>query len=516
MRIQRMSPQLANQIAAGEVIERPAQVVKELIENCFDANATQIQIEIKGGGKQLIRVSDNGVGIFQEDLSLAVAAHATSKIANLDDLEQVLSFGFRGEALACIAAISQFSLTSKPALQENAASISCDEQGAWQQTVAAHPNGTTICVQHLFCNTPARRKFLRSDATEFEHIKEVVKRAALSRFDVAINLTHQNKPILQLPIAITPAQQLGRIKKIFGNGFLNFAVEVSIECEGLSLQGWLAGEAFSRTQNDLQYCYVNNRCVRDKLISHAIRRAYDGLLPPGRHAAYILFLQCDPKAVDVNVHPTKHEVRFRQPRWVHDFLVQSIRQSLTDQAIHFPTQSNDIEPEFFDPEETKPVISSEIRCIGWSEQRYCLIESNQVVTVLDTLKLIQAERWWQCQTHVAPKKLLIPKRITLSHSEMKWMQHSQPQWQSCGIEWDQLNDTTLIIRALPEPLHSLNLSTVIPALMQQPDDWLLCLATHTEHMQQKSIEEYWQIAQALPKQNKIIFIKQLNFSELFA
>ncbi|MCB1850379.1 MAG: DNA mismatch repair endonuclease MutL [Gammaproteobacteria bacterium] len=331
MRIRPLPSQLVNQIAAGEVVERPASVVKELLENSLDAGASRIEIDIEQGGIKLIRVRDNGCGIHQQDLVLALARHATSKISNLEDLEQVTSMGFRGEALPSIASISRLQLVSRERESDTGWMVSSDG-GAGTPTLspAAHPVGTTITVRDLFFNTPARRKFLRTDKTEFGHIDLLVKRMALSRFDVALHLNSNRRETLALPIAQTQAEQEERLVELLGPAFLEQAIFLRQESAGLSLSGWVARPTFSRSQADMQYFYVNGRSVRDKLVTHAVRQVYRDVLYQGRHPAYLLYLDLDPRQVDVNVHPAKQEVRFRDGRRVHDFLFSVLHHALSE------------------------------------------------------------------------------------------------------------------------------------------------------------------------------------------
>ncbi len=333
MKIHRLDPLLANQIAAGEVVERPAAVVKELLENSLDAGATEIEIAIEQGGLGLIKIRDNGSGIGKEDLTLALDRHATSKISSVEDLENVLSLGFRGEALASISAVSRLTLTSTIAGESSAWQIKSEGQVDNLDVIpAAHPIGTTIEVRDLFFNTPARRKFLRSDKTEFSHIETVVKRILLSRFDIAISLTHNQKSILNCKIATTLQQQESRVASICGDDFMQHALAIDSEAAGLRLWGWIGLPTFSRTQSDKQYFYVNGRVVRDKLLTHGLRQAYDDVLMHGRHPVAVLFLELDPFCVDVNVHPTKHEVRFRESRLVHDFIRRSVQRVLAENS----------------------------------------------------------------------------------------------------------------------------------------------------------------------------------------
>ncbi len=330
-RIALLSQRLANQIAAGEVVERPASVVKELLENSLDAGANRVEIEIEQGGTKLIRIRDNGAGIDKEDLGLALSRHATSKIANLDDLENIVSLGFRGEALASICSVSRLELTSRAqsAVEENAWRVeAAGQEMSTAISPASHPQGTTVEVRDLFFNTPARKKFLRTEKTEFDRLDEVVKRLALSRFEVAFTLRHNQKAIHHLDAARSEQEKQRRVALVCGPAFIENAIHIDIEAAGLRLWGWVSQPTFSRSQADLQYFYVNGRIIRDKLVSHAVKQAYQDVLFHGRHPAFVLYLELQPSLVDVNVHPTKHEVRFRDGRLVHDFLFRALHKAL--------------------------------------------------------------------------------------------------------------------------------------------------------------------------------------------
>lgn len=341
-RIQQLSSRLANQIAAGEVVERPASIVKELLENSLDAGATHITIDVEEGGSKLIRVRDNGGGIDKEDLPLALSRHATSKIHTLEDLEAVRTLGFRGEALASMSSVSRLQLTSNTQTQGAAWQVFAEgEDMATEVRAASHPQGTTVEVRDLFFNTPARRKFMRTEKTEFERIEDVVKKFALSRFDVSFTLTHNQKAVHAFRAAQTQAEKDRRVSLVFGPAFMQHALLVDIEIGSLRLWGWIAEPAFNRSQGDMQYFYVNGRVIRDKVVTHAVRQAYQDVLAHQRHPAYVLYLEIDAAAVDVNVHPTKHEVRFRDSRSVHDFLYRTIHRVLAQpvaQASASPTE----------------------------------------------------------------------------------------------------------------------------------------------------------------------------------
>lgn len=330
-RIHTLNPALANQIAAGEVIERPASVVKELLENSIDAGATELIIRVEQGGSTLIEIMDNGRGIHAEDLPLAVMRHATSKIQTAEDLHAIVSLGFRGEALASIAAVSRLTLTSSQAddgigYQVEVNGTAFDHQEI--QAVAA-PKGTHIRVQDLFFNVPARRKFLKKPGTEFGHIEEIVRRLALTHFDIRFVLEHNQSIKLNLPIADSGELRFQRVQQLLGRAFTENAYWMDADSINMRLTGWLGHPSDARAQADLQYVYVNGRIVKDKTISHALRMAYDGILHGHQHAGYLLFLEVDPENIDVNVHPTKHEIRFLNQREVHEFVRHYAKETLS-------------------------------------------------------------------------------------------------------------------------------------------------------------------------------------------
>lgn len=350
-RINLLDAHLANQIAAGEVIERPSSVIKELLENSLDAGASQIDVSVEDGGVKLIKVHDDGYGIAKDDLLLAVARHATSKIGSFEDLLQVMSLGFRGEALASIAAVSRLTLTSRTIDADSGWQIKIEGSNVSSEIKpkpAAHLQGTTIEIRDLFFNVPARRKFLRSSQTEFNRIDEVVRRLALSNFDVGFFLKHNGNAILQLPKAISNQEKERRIANVCGKQFMEHAFALTSESGALKLTGWIGLPLFTRSQSDLQYFYLNGRMVRDKLITQALRVAYRNVIPHDRHPAVVLYLSIDPELVDINVHPTKSEVRFRDSRVVFDFLVTSIKKAIATlkpkDTINLP--DNNIEREF--------------------------------------------------------------------------------------------------------------------------------------------------------------------------
>ncbi len=330
MPIQTLPSHLVNQIAAGEVVERPASVVKELVENSLDAGARSVDIDIQAGGQKLIRIRDDGAGIPREELALALSRHATSKITSLDDLEAVVSLGFRGEALPSIASVSRFSLRSHARSADSAWEVGADGGRISAPRPVAHPPGTTVEVHDLFYNTPARRRFLRTERTEFGHIERWLKRLALSRPDVGFSLTHNQRPVISLPPATTDDAELERIGKILGAAFAESAVRIEAERDGIAVRGYIALPTFSRSQPDLQYWFVNGRSVNDKTLAHAARHAYRDVLFHGRYPAYVLALTMDPGTVDANAHPAKHEVRFRDGRRVHGVVAQVLETALAE------------------------------------------------------------------------------------------------------------------------------------------------------------------------------------------
>ena len=341
-RIHQLPSQLVNQIAAGEVVERPASVVKELIENSLDAGAQRIEIDIHQGGVKKIRVTDDGYGLSPGDMPLALSRHATSKIASLDDLERIASMGFRGEALPSIASVSRLDMVSCEAEAEHAWRLAPDQE---EPQPAAHPPGTTIEVCDLFYNTPARRRFLKTEKTEFGHLEQTVRRLALARPGVAFQLSHNGRQVFRTRVATDRADQERRLASLLGESFVENALFFEHAAAGLTMSGWVARPTFSRSQADMQHFYVNGRMVRDRLVTHAVRQSFQDVLFHGRHPAYVLFLGLDPMLVDVNVHPTKHEVRFREGRLVHDFIFRTLHQVLADERPQAPADTPPVSPQ---------------------------------------------------------------------------------------------------------------------------------------------------------------------------
>ncbi len=326
--IRQLPPDLINQIAAGEVIERPSSVVKELVENSLDAGASRVEVDIEAGGARLIRVRDNGGGIAADELALAVASHATSKIGSFDDLEHVASMGFRGEALASVSSVARFALTSRPRDSDSAFRIEVDGGRLQQARPAQHPPGTSVEVRDLFYNVPARRKFLRAERTEMAHIDDLLKSLSLARPTVEFRLSNNGKPLRVFKPCDNQASALLRVADVLGEAFPGQSLRIEHAAAGMQLSGWVGLPTASRSQSDSQYFFVNGRLVRDRVVAHAVRQAYADVLFHGRHPAFVLYLELDPAGVDVNVHPAKHEVRFREQRLVHDFLFRSLHEAL--------------------------------------------------------------------------------------------------------------------------------------------------------------------------------------------
>ena len=328
MPILQLPAHLVNQIAAGEVVERPASVVKELIENSLDAGARSITVDLQAGGTKLVRVRDDGAGIPAGELALALSRHATSKIASLEDLEAIASLGFRGEALPSIASVARLALRSRTAGADTGWEVTAGDGAIGEPAPCAHPAGTTVEVRDLFYNTPGRRRFLRAERTEYQHIDKWIRRLALARPDVAFTVSHNGRAVLALQAATSEDERLARLGTVCGEAFASELVYVTREADGMALSGWLALPTFNRSQPDLQFWFVNGRSITDRTLGHAARHAYRDVLFHGRHPAYVLHLAIDPAAVDANAHPAKHEVRFRDGRSVHGMVSQAIEQAL--------------------------------------------------------------------------------------------------------------------------------------------------------------------------------------------
>ncbi len=513
--IQQLPSHLINQIAAGEVVERPASVVKELVENSLDAGSTSIEVEIESGGMKLIRIIDNGSGIAKNELQLALSRHATSKIHSLDDLEAIGSLGFRGEALPSIASVSRLSITS--AEKNSGHGWKLEARTELNLEPSSHSQaGTTIEVRDLFYNVPARKKFLRTERTEFNHIESLFKTLALSRPQVALRLVHNRKTIYQLPAADNEEANQQRLARICGSEFANSLVSIDIEIDGMTLKGWVALPTFSRSQADMQYFFVNRRMIRDKVISHAVRQAYQDVLFHGRHSAFVLYLELDPRQVDVNVHPQKHEVRFRNSRQVHDFLYRSLHRALADvqpeqQLVSpaFSLQTGNIESKPINIQEqinlssahsfaqhnsfdrspsqvketmnnyaellSKPEVSQDDQAalsppLGYALAQlkgiYILAENDSGLVLVDmhaAHERIVYERLKQNveQEGIISQPLLVPLTINVSQSEADMIENNINEINGLGLKLERLSHEQLRIREVPALLKNANIEKLV-------------------------------------------------------
>ncbi len=526
-RITQLNPQLANQIAAGEVIERPASIIKELVENSLDAAATRIDIEIEKGGMGLIRIRDDGYGIHKDDLMLALSRHATSKIGALEDLEHIASFGFRGEALASISSVSRFKLSSRTHDQSHGWQIEVHgREPEISHTPLAHPVGTTIEVRDIFYNTPARRKFLKSEQTEFNHIQEVVRRIAMSVFNVSLTLKHNQKVVLQLPAAKTLDEKAERIAKICGREFIDQSLYLDTENQDMQLSGWFGLPTFSRSQTDLQYIYINGRMVRDKVITQAARQAYHDVLFGGRQPAYVLYLNCDPEIVDVNVHPAKNEVRFRDSRMIFDFVFRTVQRLLKEtkptRIETRPTENMALYKELTSPVETDIIAeitpsivdttnriidkaqavaqtikpSVEIKqnstpgneftqavisnppnpnegilgfAIGQLKGVYILAQNEKGLVLIDMhaaherIGYEKLKKQFDTQ-NIASQQLLIPVTISVSETDAEFMDQQKSLFESLGFTLERMGPETISIRAVPLLLKNADIAALIKDL----------------------------------------------------
>ena len=511
MRIHPLDPQLINQIAAGEVIERPASVLKELLENSLDAGATHIEIDTEEGGKRLIRVRDNGCGIHRDDLALALSRHATSKIRTLDDLEQVVSLGFRGEALPSIASVSRLAIQTRTEDDNSGWQVSGDgREKTAEAAPVAHAVGTSIEVRDLFFNVPARRKFLRTENTEQKHLEAIMQRIALSRPQLELVFRRNRKPLVHLKAAHTEQQQVQRLQALLGESFAQQLIGFEHEAAGLHLKGWVAQPTFSRSQADMQFFFVNGRAVRDKLLAHAIRQAYQDVLYHGRHPAFVLDLGIDPASVDVNAHPAKHEVRFRDSRLVHDFLFRSVHKVLagvrpaveqpapmpvralssaygqqagpavqqTDlglqvkeqvnqyQRLHgVPSNPRDMatEPEGTDESQPIPPLGF---ALAQLKGIFILAENQQGLVVVDMhaaherITYEHLKHSYQ-QDGIRSQPLLVPLSLAVSRAEADLAEQKQAWFSTIGFEIDRNGPEQLAIRQVPSLLVDVNLDALV-------------------------------------------------------
>lgn len=465
LRIKLLSSDLASKIAAGEVVERPASVLKELLENSIDAGATQIDVAIDRGGIQSIKIRDNGDGILYEDLELALQQHATSKISTSQDLESIYSLGFRGEALASINSVSKLSITSNTNDQEHAW---CIENGII--SAAAHPTGTTVHMRDLFHNIPARRKFLRSERTEYQYLEEVFRRIALSNFDVAFSLTNQGKLVKSLPICKDQASRTRRLINLCGQQVLNQAVTIDAEQNGLRIWGWLGSAQHARSQEPHQYFFINKRVIRDRLINHAIRQVYQPLCYDGKMPFYCLYLELDPVALDVNVHPTKHEVRFRDARIIHAFLTQIITDALgtTVTAHDSIVKGRELGNNAYAIANSNTGISTyslECKILSILENKIIIAQRQNKIILLDIVSLRKKSLLQQLSydrgtiSLDSPITTPIGQDINFSADFANWCLEF-------GLSIDNIGPQTLVIRSVPRCLHAVtfDFNILIPKL----------------------------------------------------
>jgi DNA mismatch repair protein MutL len=500
---------LANQIAAGEVVERPASVLKELLENSLDAGARQLDVEAEGGGVRLLRVRDDGVGIHPEDLVLALARHATSKIRTLDDLLAVHSLGFRGEALPSIASVARLTLASRARGEEVGWRVRVEGGGPpVGPEPLPHPPGTTVEVRDLFYNVPARRKFVRGDRTELAYLEDVARRVALSRFEVGVRLRHDGRDRLVVRPATDTAGRVRRVVAVCGVGFLEQALEVEAEREDLRLTGWVGLPEAARSQADLQYVFLNGRAVRDRRLVHALREAYQDRVYPGRHPAYVLYVEVDPEQVDVNVHPTKQEVRFRDPRRVHDFLARSLGQVLAGVAppAPVPLAPQSLAPPAADApwasaagcvaervaggyreplsggptraargarlEDTPPApASTPWRPLGVLHGRYLLVEGPRGLLVADARAIRSRTVRRELEAVLAggatrTRPLLIPASLRVGPGRAQVAEDHRECWESLGFELVRTAPESVTLRRVPVAFAAVDPAVLVAALLE--------------------------------------------------
>lgn len=517
--IKQLPQQLVNQIAAGEVIERPASVLKELLENALDAGATKINVEFEHGGMQCIRVRDNGHGIPKDELALAVQRHATSKISTLDDLEDISTLGFRGEALPSIASVSNFSISSNTDAEENMGwQISVDgDEGIQDLIPARQEQGTTVEVKNIFFNVPARKKFLRTVQTEFQHCDSVLRKIALSRFDVTFVAKHNKRNHLNVTACNSDKDIQIRLSKICGRQLAEQSISLENNAQDLHINGWISLPTFSRSQADLQYFYVNGRAIRDKVISHAIRQAYQDVLYHGRFPAFVLFLEMDPTQVDVNAHPTKHEVRFRQSRYVHDFIRHTIEKAIAetmpkveqqaaqqyreivDDYIRAAQTSSSIEeiqalsrdqnpsyqvaetPQRYGdeindsgvlvkPEVVKTQTAAMAPPLGYAIAQlhgiYILAQNANGLIIVDMHAAHERIMYEKLKNshqlgHIATQPLLMPLTINVSQQDAEIAEQNQDLFRKFGFHVERFSEESIVVREIPSYLKHANVDALI-------------------------------------------------------
>ncbi len=467
-RIHKLPVSVANQIAAGEVIERPASVVKELIENSIDAAATQIHIDIEEAGISLIRVRDNGQGIHKDDLELALQAHATSKLSTFSDLSQIVSMGFRGEAIPSIASVSRFKMTSRLNGTEQAWTI--DNQ--LQIKPASHEAGTTVEVNDLFFSTPGRRKFLKSEKTEYLHIQSLIRALALSHFSTGIFVKHNEHPLFSLPACKDDIEQ--RVISVCGRSFINNSVQVDFAKEGMHLWGWLGLNDVARSQSDRQYFYVNGRIVRDKHVSHAIRLAYDDRIATGRYPSYVLHFEIDPSLVDVNVHPAKSEVRFSETRNVHDFIYSSLLECLRipivalDNNVNYETNGLNAQKNINEKANVYNTVNfnqADLLESRKASSKYLSLLSNQfliatisndqyLIDIAKSRALITSQHLYKdfLSQSMTMRPILVPVACDLNMGLLELVNKGDMLIEQWGFKLEQIAPTQILIRSIPAVL----------------------------------------------------------------
>ncbi len=512
MPIQVLPEQLVNQIAAGEVVERPAAVAKELVENALDAGARRIEVDVEQGGLARIQVRDDGRGIGRDELALALTRHATSKIASLADLERVRTLGFRGEALPSILSVSRLALTSRTADEAHGWRLAGEgELPGGRPEPAAHPAGTTVEVRDLFFNTPARRKFMRAESTEFRHLDQALRRIALARFEVAFALRHGARKVLELPSVATAAAQADRVAQVTDEEFLANALELDEARLGLRLSGWIALPSFSRAQADLQHFYVNGRPVRDKLVGHALRRAYADALHSTRFPAFVLYLELEPARVDVNVHPAKVEVRFRDASAVHDFIFGAVHQALrrvrpdpsSQHQVHVDRATGEISQDSFRYGVSAPAAAvglgeaasrpsdlwardhrepgTEAAAKGVEEHPlghalaqfngiFILAQNAHGLVLVDMHAAHERVLYERLKQQlraggVASQALLVPVPVSVPEDVAERADAERERLRRLGLELDRAGPTTLTVRAVPPLLAQADLAALVKSLL---------------------------------------------------
>ncbi|MDF1646589.1 MAG: DNA mismatch repair endonuclease MutL [Legionellaceae bacterium] len=495
MRIQTLSPHVANQIAAGEVIERPASVVKELIENALDAGAKNIDVEIGFGGLNQIKVSDDGEGILAEDLPLAIASHATSKLKILDDLYVIQSMGFRGEALASICSVAHVFIQSHAATEEYASGLECDEQGI-RLVPCARNQGTTIEVRDLFFNAPVRKKFLKSETQEYQAIEQIVKRVAFSKPEVALILRHNGKVCLQLPAAPSENMQRVRLTKLLGKSFVDEAVLVDMSRGQIRLHGWVSGPKYARSQQDKIWFYINQRMVRDKLILHALKQAYADILPPGRYPACVLFLTLPLDEVDINVHPSKSEVRFSDARAVHDMIRLVITEMLathhsdldsvsSTDLTHTSLRGYQISESEVSHAQPWITLNSTFAVLMHEREAY-LIHVERLHRLARLRDLKQTPFPWRS------RPLLVPILLELPPNGRARLINYQVELQNFGLTFDDIQEHSVRVCAIPCALPGLDLTqflSVFCTSFDGNDQNLLDILIHSERVNLMAMTE---------------------------